>query len=300
MKSILIVLIMTTSFVFGQNNHLKMFEKLMNRTWEAEGKWGDGSVFKQEINYKYALDSTLIISSSKGFTDKAQKKYGNRNHGIRKYNASKKQIEFWEFDVFGGLTEGTVTYEDKNILYEYEYGGTIVTEVWKFVNDSTYTFKVGTYKDGAWNQVFLDTQFKGSKTFSIDKVYAKLKKELVGSWRSKAWDGELKEKWYQDQNGNLSNQAQYVEKGEVRYEATNRIEVVKNEMILFTIIKDGNPKIYKASSYTENSIVFENSDYKNPNKVIYTFGDTDGFQRSISGTENNKPSSYTFKFVKIK
>lgn len=67
------------------------------------------------------------------------------------------------FDNLVGKTwkaEGTVVVEGKNIQYQYNYGGVLVTYMWEYVNDSTYQFTVGKFEDGTWKQTYLSTQFK--------------------------------------------------------------------------------------------------------------------------------------------
>lgn len=144
----------------SQNNKLEAFNNLINKTWIAEGKWGDGSLFKQEVYFEYSLKNQIIVAKSKGYTNLKQTEYGLRNHGIRKYDAKLNKVKFWEFDVFGNLTEGTVIFNDKNIIYNYDYQGTNVTDMWEYVNDNLYNFKVGIYKNNTWENVFLKTQFK--------------------------------------------------------------------------------------------------------------------------------------------
>lgn len=163
MRIILFLLFIIPITLFSQNNKLEFFEALIDKTWKAEGKWGDGSTFKQELNYQYALDSTLIICNTKGFIDKKQTIFGERSHGIRKYDNAKNEIQFWEFDIFGGTTKGTVEKIDSDILYQYKYGEAIVTEIWEYLDDSTYNYQVGQYHEGKWEQIFLSTQFKASK-----------------------------------------------------------------------------------------------------------------------------------------
>ncbi|WP_281991440.1 hypothetical protein [Aquimarina aggregata] len=160
MKNVFVILLFFVSIkVFNQDSKLSMFDNLVEKTWKAEGNWGDGSKFVQEIKFEYSLDSTLVITNAIGFVDKEQTKLGKRNHGIRQFDKESNSIKFWEFDVFGGLTEGVVFSKDKNIIYQYEYGGSNVTDMWEYVNDSTYNFKVGNYKDGVWKQLYLSTQF---------------------------------------------------------------------------------------------------------------------------------------------
>ncbi len=151
---------------------LQNFEPFMGKTWVASGQWGDGSKFKQEITFSYGLDSTVVITKSKGFTNKEQTTYGDRNHGIRKYDAETNSYKFWEFDVFGGLTEGQLVFKGKDLYYRYNYGGTTVTDAWLYIDANTYTFKVGSYADGVWEQTYLETQFvaeeKASFSYNFD------------------------------------------------------------------------------------------------------------------------------------
>lgn len=146
-------------FSNGQDAELSMFDKLVDKTWKAEGTWGDGSKFLQEIEFKFSLDSSIVIAESTGFIDPENLKIGHRNHGIRQYDKETNTIKFWEFDVFGGLTEGVVFSEGKNIVYQYEYGESLITDMWVYVDEGTYTFIVGAYKNGEWLEKYLTTYF---------------------------------------------------------------------------------------------------------------------------------------------
>lgn len=66
---VLVALIFTTQISFGQETELSLFDNLVSKTWKAEGKWGDGSKFIQEIKINYSLDSTLVVLESIGFVD---------------------------------------------------------------------------------------------------------------------------------------------------------------------------------------------------------------------------------------
>lgn len=161
--TITLTLVLITLHSFAQNKELAVFNPLVGKVWKAEGNWGDGSKFKQEIIFSFDLNHTIVIAESKGFTNQEQTEFGSRNHGIRKYNKEKEIIEFWEFDVFGGLTTGTVVQKDKNIIYTYQYGTSTVTDMWQYVDDHTYIYKVGSYENGEWKQVYLETKFEGFK-----------------------------------------------------------------------------------------------------------------------------------------
>ena len=159
-KTYLLLFVLMPLVVFSQDNKLHAFSNLVNKTWVANGEWSNGSKFKQEIEYTYDLNKTLVIANSKGYTNEEQTEYGNRNHGIRQYNTKENKIEFWEFDVFGGVTKGHVEIKDKNIFYHYKYGESIVTDCWQYIDGSTYKFIVGSYEDGKWATIYLQTEFK--------------------------------------------------------------------------------------------------------------------------------------------
>lgn len=161
-------IIFLLSFLFSfssvaQKEKLTAFEPLVGANWTAEGKWGDGSIFKQETAFTYGLSGNIVIARSKGFIDKEQTVFGDRNHGIRKFDEETKQLRFWEFDVFNGLTEGIIVISGKNIYYQYTYGDSLITDGWEFVDKDTYSFKVGVYDDGEWEEVYLNTTFRKMK-----------------------------------------------------------------------------------------------------------------------------------------
>ena len=193
--SMQLIILLIPILTFGQNTKLSMFDNLVGKTWKAEGLWGNGSKFIQETEFNYALDGSVVLSESIGFVDENQTELGRRNHGIRQYDNKTNTVKFWEFDVFGGLTKGTVSIEGKSIMYQYEYGDSKLTDLWEFVNDSTYNFKVGEYKNGTWSQIYLSTQFVQINRPDIGAVFSIAKAKLTGSWISPAWDGQLKETW---------------------------------------------------------------------------------------------------------
>jgi len=168
MKTTLTILsiFLFTQISLGQKSDLSIFNNLIGKQWKAEGKWGDGSKFKQETIFSFDLNKTIVIAKSKGYIDQEQTKYGSRNHGIRKFDKKTNTLKFWEFDVFGGVTKGEIKVDGKNLRYQYQYGTSMITDLWEYVDDNTYNFKVGNYSDGIWEQVYLSTQFKAETTKS--------------------------------------------------------------------------------------------------------------------------------------
>ena len=296
MRTAFISLFLISNAVFCNAQDLleRTFGPLMDKTWIANGEWGNGSVFKQEVTFKQGLDGQLVQAESLGFTDPEQSQFGLRNIGIRRYDPEKKSLVFFEFDVFGGLTTGTIETSGKDILYHYEYGGTMLTDEWKFVDEMTYQYTVGTKENGQWISKYLETKFVAKPD-----PFVSLQKQLVGKWQAPAWDGYLNESWKVGSDGHLHQEAIYEENGEVLYRSHSKIEKVGEDLILFSVIKDNPPKIFKATDVSNSKIIFENSDYQNPDKVVYLFESGKPFQRVISGTEKGEATSYTFDFRRI-
>ncbi|MGB3465179.1 MAG: hypothetical protein WBA74_07915 [Cyclobacteriaceae bacterium] len=161
MKAItfLMIIICISFEVVGQENKLAVFDQMVGKTWRAEGKWKDGSDFKQEVTIEYALDSTLVISKTKSFTDEKQQKFGMRNYGIRKYDSEKDEILFWEFDITNSLTEGKVKVKGKNVYFIYTYGYSLVTDGWEYRDDNSYILKIGVFDGENWEKTYLEVVY---------------------------------------------------------------------------------------------------------------------------------------------
>jgi len=109
MKNYFVSLLFAIPFLSeAQENPLLVFDNFIGKTWRIDAKWGNGSPFKQEVTFEYDLQKGILKASTKGFIDQGQETWGDRNFGIRKYDATSGKILFWEFDVFGGLTKGEV------------------------------------------------------------------------------------------------------------------------------------------------------------------------------------------------
>lgn len=130
----------------------------------------------------------------------------------------------------------------------------------------------------------------------LEQIYKTLAGRLVGKWQSPAWSGQLSESWRVGEDGWLHQHAYYYEQSDTTYRAQSKIEIVGNDLILFSVIENSSPKIFKATTFSTDSVVFENSDYKNPYKVVYRLIDQANFHRTITGMENDSMVSYTFRF----
>ena len=125
-----------------------------------------------------------------------------------------------------------------------------------------------------------------------------LKSKLEGKWTAKAFDGELHEEWMLNEFGWMQQQGYYIEKSDTSYSAKTQIQKVGEDIILFSVIKNSNPKIFKSVLLEEDVIVFENDDYKNPFQVKYEFLSDQKYRRTIRGRENDSLVIYEFNFEK--
>lgn len=127
----------------------------------------------------------------------------------------------------------------------------------------------------------------------------RLEKKLSGKWVATAFDGELHEVWHLNDSGWMQQEGYYIENGDTLYAAQTQIQGVGNDTILFSVIKDANPKIFKSIHAEENKIIFENDDYKNPYQVHYEFLTAENYRRTIRGRENDSLVEYEFNFKKV-
>lgn len=126
-----------------------------------------------------------------------------------------------------------------------------------------------------------------------------LKAKLEGTWEATAFSGKLHEKWELNTDGWMQQQGYYIEEKDTSYSAKTKIEKIGEDVILFSVIKNSNPRIFKAITISDSKIVFENNDYKNPFRVIYEFSGENTYKRTITGYEKDSLVRYEFRFKKM-
>ena len=129
--------------------------------------------------------------------------------------------------------------------------------------------------------------------------HLQLQSKLEGKWMAKAFDGELHDSWHLNQDGWMQQQGYYIEGRDTSYAAKTLIQKVGEEIILLSVIKDGNPKVFKSVQREDNLIVFKNDDYKNPYQVKYEFLSDTTYRRTIEGMEQDSLVRYVFDFKKV-
>lgn len=164
--TIILLVILTMNTVQAQNekNTLEAFENLVGGTWEGKGAWGNGAPINQQITFEWGLSGKMIKVKTYGNVSQEGFEFGLRNEGVRMWSKESSEVKFWEFDIFGGITEGTVDTDGNNIYYRYLYetgqGTTELTDAWIHQDKNTYQYMVGVYQNGEWIQTYLSATMK--------------------------------------------------------------------------------------------------------------------------------------------
>ena len=165
MKHLSFILLFVPGMMTAQtsSNQLDALENLIGGTWTTKGTWKSGKQYHQEIKFEWALSKKVITAKTHDFVDASQFDEAMRNYGIRAWDKNKGQLTFCDVDVYGGVTSGTISVNGKDIYYSYPYvlenKTEMVTDGWIYQDDNTYTYKVGIYRDGVWEKVFLQSVF---------------------------------------------------------------------------------------------------------------------------------------------
>lgn len=163
--SILFAFILFPISLLAQGNIMLMpFEALMNANWKAEGKWKDGTPFKQEVSYSWADDEESVNMETKSYLDTSFTDFGKFSTGVHTWDTLTNSIKFQVKDIHGKVIDGNVRTKVKTIMYEYVYLGendvkTYMTDALIWIKPDKYMFKVGTMKDDEWQEVYLETYF---------------------------------------------------------------------------------------------------------------------------------------------
>lgn len=162
MKSIIrlcVIILVFSNYNYGLINPLERIKNLVGGQWEINGKWGDGTEFNQEVFYEWGLNKKILKVKTYGTVNIETGEHGLRNEGIRAFDETNNKIIFWEFDVFGGIVEGEVLTENKDIFFNYDYkvDGTVysMSDKWEFVTKDKYIFKVRMKKNGKYEELLV-------------------------------------------------------------------------------------------------------------------------------------------------
>lgn len=141
------------------DNPLMKLRNLIGGTWKIEGQWKNGDKFEQRITNEWGVGQKIIKSQTFGIINPETNITGLRSEGIRAFNAQNGQIEFWEFDIFGGITTGKILIDENKIIFEYVYntpnGKFQMRDVWEKDSNDKYRYSILQNRNDEWNIIML-------------------------------------------------------------------------------------------------------------------------------------------------
>lgn len=139
-----------------------LYTPFVGSTWLIDTTWANGVTFRQEKTFEFGLGKKLVHTKTYGTVDMATGAYGLRNEGIHMLEGGSSKPHFWEFDVFGGVTEGEIISRGDTIAYNYTYSvsGEEVTMQDLLIkqDEDTYTYIIRSLQAGKIKKVFLETK----------------------------------------------------------------------------------------------------------------------------------------------
>ncbi|RUT73466.1 hypothetical protein [Ancylomarina longa] len=160
---ILLCLLFSGLLSAQQQSPLEAFDRFVQGKWLTEGKWSNGNPFKQEVQFSWNLNHKLVEVKTYGTINRKTNEYGLRNKGMRAWNMKDSVIQFWEFDVFGGITSGVCYFKDKNLIYEYNYHQEQLRESWIFEDEDTYKYQIANLKNGKVLELYMESSYRRIK-----------------------------------------------------------------------------------------------------------------------------------------
>lgn len=158
------ILTLATLFSFltisslAQDNAILALKNLAGSTWISEGEQLGGHQGKTVKEMSWGLDGK-IVKVKTYTTDPKTLEFGLRNEGVRIFNTTTGQLEFYEFDKFGGVSQGVIIVDGKNLHYEYQYGDLLLRDSWYYRNDNEYLYIVASWQDGKQTQKYHEGVF---------------------------------------------------------------------------------------------------------------------------------------------
>lgn len=168
MKSILITLLVS-SMTFAQTiqdrpltkeETYKVYFNFIGGTWETKGKWQNGTEYHQEIVVEMELTKNIFTVKTRDYIDSKKFDNSQRNYGIRAWDKNEQKMKFWEFDVFGGITEGEIKIDGQNIYHIYHYHNKTLADAWIYVDKDTYTYKVCEFANGKLGKEYMVSTYR--------------------------------------------------------------------------------------------------------------------------------------------
>lgn len=125
---------------------------------------------------------------------------------------------------------------------------------------------------------------------------------LLGTWESETQKGSLYESWQQQDKGLLLGKSYFLKAGDTIMLETIKLTQLKDGLFYLPNVKNqnnGKEVVFKASSVTTDTLVFDNPTHDFPQKIGYYRLENDSLRAEISGYKNGKHEVRTFLMKRI-
>lgn len=128
------------------------FDVFLGASWEIDAYFLDGNRLQQKFEVTKGADGQIY--HSKTWQKDADGNYQLKSEGVRAWDDSSRSFKFWEWGVDGSMVSGSVVIEGKSILYIYEYGNEIVTDMYSYERDGLFEYIIGVKNGDTWSTVY--------------------------------------------------------------------------------------------------------------------------------------------------
>ena len=149
-----------------------------------------------------------------------------------------------------------------------------------------------------------ETPKEAETSAPLAKPYAQLEKTewLLGEWGNVTPEGELTERWKQENDSVYLGESYFVMNGrDTVFAETIRMEEASGKLTYTVTVpgqNNGKPVSFEMTSATDSQLVFENPQHDFPSKIVYNKITADSIMAEISGMEKGKPASQQFAMKK--
>lgn len=124
--------------------------------------------------------------------------------------------------------------------------------------------------------------------------------QLIGTWHTEVFGGNLYTSWQNDSQGGYVGSGVFLEGQDTTYREHVRFFLLGEKWMLVASPVDYEPYVFELTSSSENELVFENSRFQNPQKIVYQLKADGTFYRRTEGRNNDgMPTQNEYFFKRI-
>lgn len=120
---------------------------LVENDWRETGTWlKSGREFDQKLSGEWSLNNKIIKLHTEGIVNMETGERGLRNEGIFAYDSFNQKLKYYAFDVYGGLAESEVIFEEDKIHIKYQVPLqgklTDFKDTWTRTDENTFSLEI--------------------------------------------------------------------------------------------------------------------------------------------------------------